>query len=141
MKCLFYYLLSIYVSKMWITSDMWEHIIHRGWQSIITYSSVSHLPLFSNSQSITLSHIITHDIMINERKRKCFTKGIFLLVSFYLYPFTCILCLWIIMNEIKTNLKWRFSNHNQTSISIHPVISWHPSQTAYLITSTSVSGD
>ena len=34
-----------------------------------TYSSVSHLPLFSDSQSITLSHI-----MIKERKRKCFIK-------------------------------------------------------------------
>ena len=54
-----------------------------------TYSSVSHLPLFSDYQSITLSHIMTHDITINERKRKCFIKGIFLLVSFYLYPFTC----------------------------------------------------
>ena len=35
--------------------------------------------------TISLSHIMTHDIMINERKRKCFIKGIFLLVSFYLY--------------------------------------------------------
>ena len=58
--------------------------------SIKTYSSVSHLPLLSDSQSITLSHIMTHDIMINERKRKCFIKGIFfisilLFISFYLY--------------------------------------------------------
>ena len=52
-----------------------------------TYSSVSHLSLFSDSQSITMSHIMTHDNMINERKKKCFIKGIFLLVSFYLYMF------------------------------------------------------
>ena len=56
----------------------------------LTYSSVSHIPLFSDYESITLSHIMTHDIMINERKIKCFIKRIFLLVSFYLYPFTCI---------------------------------------------------
>ena len=38
--------------------------------------------------TISLSHIMTHDIMINERKIKCFIKGIF-----YKYPFIYILLL------------------------------------------------
>ena len=47
---------TIYNLSMWIISDMWLYIIHRGLQSINTYSSVSHLPLFSDS----VYHIVTH---------------------------------------------------------------------------------
>ena len=46
----------------------------------LTHQLVSY-PCLVTYQSITLSHIMTHDIMINERKK----NGDFLLVSFYLY--------------------------------------------------------
>ena len=111
-KCFFYvffpfFIIDMFIKKiyykvyliMWnacstIYNYLWHvtcgSILFTEADSINTYLSVSYLPLFSDSQSITLSHIMTHDIMINERKKKCFIKGIFLLVSFYLYPFTCI---------------------------------------------------